>query len=100
MAKNNLDFQGQREGEELLFVFRRHIIAMRKAILAVPYTVCSLIFTSIYLVDEYRSLLVTGYRIRYRVHPFLIPLPHVGYYTVYIVTDQRIRQVTQRGFFW
>ena len=25
-----LDFEGQRPGEELLFVFRRHIIAMRK----------------------------------------------------------------------
>jgi hypothetical protein len=24
------DFDGQREGEELVFVFRRHIIAMRK----------------------------------------------------------------------
>jgi hypothetical protein len=33
MAKEKaekLDFDGQRPGEEVLFVFRRHIIAMRK----------------------------------------------------------------------
>lgn len=27
------EFDGQREGEQLLFVFRRHIIAMRKRFL-------------------------------------------------------------------
>ena len=34
-------FNGQREGEELLFVFRRHIIAMRKGfyMLLVPLAV-------------------------------------------------------------
>jgi hypothetical protein len=34
-------FEGQREGEEVLFVFRRHIIAMRKGFygLLIPFAV-------------------------------------------------------------
>ncbi|NTW61141.1 PH domain-containing protein [Candidatus Saccharibacteria bacterium] len=96
--KAQLDFVGQREGEKLLFVFRHHIIAMRKGfyMLAIP-----LIITSI-------PPLIWSYNLE------LFLLPIVGlligiilfayhfimwYFTVYIVTDQRIRQVTQRGFF-
>lgn len=93
-----LDFDGQREGEELLFIFRRHIIAMRKGfyLLLIPLAVASippLIWPS-------------------RLELFLLPLIGLGiglvlffyhfmmwYFTIYIVSDQRIRQVTQRGFF-
>ncbi|PID31560.1 hypothetical protein CR983_00555 [Candidatus Saccharibacteria bacterium] len=92
------DFEGQRDGEELLFVFRRHIIAMRKGfyLLLIPFALLSippLIWQT-------------------RLELFLLPLAGltVGlllfsyhfilwYFTVYIVTNQRIRQVTQRGFF-
>ena len=37
-------FEGQREGEEMLFVFRRHIIAMRKGfyMLLIPFAVSSI----------------------------------------------------------
>ena len=39
-----LDFDGQRDGEQLLFVFRRHIIAMRKGfyLLLVPFAVSAI----------------------------------------------------------
>ncbi|HEY5695641.1 MAG TPA: hypothetical protein VIQ80_02295, partial [Candidatus Saccharimonadales bacterium] len=39
-----LDFDGQRDGEQLLFVFRRHIIAMRKGfyLLAIPFTISAI----------------------------------------------------------
>lgn len=91
-------FVGQREDEELLFVFRRHIIAMRKGFygLLIPLAVTSippLIWQT-------------------RLELFLLPLAGlvVGLlifsyhflmwrYTYYLVTDQRIRQVTQKGFF-
>src|SRR5690606_12442205 len=49
MSKQNpdavpLDFDGQRDGEQLLFVFRRHIIAMRKGFYAllIPFAVSSI----------------------------------------------------------
>ena len=43
-AKSIKAFDGQRDGEELLFVFRRHIIAMRKGfyLLLVPMTIGAL----------------------------------------------------------
>ncbi len=91
-------FEGQREGEEVLFVFRRHIIAMRKGfyLLLIPFAVSSippLIWQT-------------------RLELFILPLIGLGvglllfgyhflmwFYTYYIVTTQRIRQVTQRGLF-
>ncbi len=91
-------FDGQREGENLLFIFRRHMIAMRKGfyLLVIP-----LIITSIPPLIWQANLGL-----------FLLPVAGLGigliifiyhfilwYFTIYIVTDQRIRQITQRGFF-
>lgn len=96
--KPELDFEGQRDGEELLFVFRRHIIAMRKGfyLLLIP-----LVITSIPPLIWQNNL-----------NLFILPLVGLGiglilfsyhfvlwYFTVYIVSDQRIRQITQYGFF-
>ena len=96
--KPQLDFIGQREGEKLLFVFRRHIISMRKGfyLLAIP-----LIITAI-------PPLIWSYNLELFLLPvggFILGLILFSYhfilwyFTIYIVTDQRIRQVTQRGFF-
>lgn len=92
------EFEGQHEGEELLFVFRRHIIAMRKGFygLLIPFALSSippLIWQS-------------------NLELFLLPIAGLGvgllifayyfvmwYFTVYIVTTERIRQVTQHGLF-
>lgn len=92
------DFDGQRDDEAILFVFRRHIIAMRKGfyLLLIPFVIGSippLIWQS-------------------NLELFLLPLVGLGiglllfsyhfimwYFTVYIVTNQRLRQVTQKGFF-
>ena len=96
--KPQLDFVGQRDGEKLLFVFRRHIIAMRKGfyMLVIPFSISAI------------PPLIWQYNLE------LFILPVIGlliglilfsyhfimwYFTIYIVTDQRIRQVTQRGFF-
>ncbi len=91
-------FEGQREGEELLFVFRRHIIAMRKGFysLLIPMSLGALPFLIwqdninllwVFLGGFGLGLLLFSYH-------FVI-----WFYTYYIVTDQRIRQITQRGFF-
>lgn len=98
MAKDDLDFEGQREGEELLFVFRRHIIAMRKGfyLLLIPFTISALpVFLWPTVLEVYWSPLV-GF-----VLGLILFLYHflMWYYTIYIVTNQRLRQVTQKGFF-
>lgn len=102
--KPQLDFEGQREGEKLLFVFRRHIIAMRKGfyLLLGVFTVSSLPMLIWGLSVDYDTMLkllaVAGGGF---LAGLLLFLYHfiLWYFTIYIVTDQRIRQVTQRGFF-
>jgi hypothetical protein len=96
--KHVLDFEGQRPNEKILFVFRRHIISMRKGfyLLLVP-----LLITAIPPLIWQDNLEL-----------FLLPLFGFGlglilffyhyilwYFSIYIVTDQRIRQITQKGFF-
>lgn len=96
--KEEKDFDGQREGEELLFIFRRHIIAMRKGFygLLIPFMITSI--PPLIWQDK--------------LELFLLPLAGLGvglfifayhfmmwYFTVYIVSSERLRQVTQRGFF-
>lgn len=95
---SKLDFPGQREGEKLLFVFRRHMIAMRKGfyLLLIPLVVTSipiLIWTE---PIEIFLLPLGGFLLG-----LLLFLYHMimWYFTIYIVTDQRIRQITRRGFF-
>lgn len=102
MAKPSKDtgkqFNGQRPDEEVLFVFRRHIIAMRKGFysLLIPLALTS-IPPLIWQTKLELFLLPLG--------GFVFGLVLFSYhflmwrYTYYIVTDQRIRQVTQKGFF-
>lgn len=93
-----LDFDGQRDGEELLFVFRRHIIAMRKGfyLLLVPFAI-SAIPPLIWQANlELFLLPIAGLIIGLVLFSYHYLM---WYFTVYIVTDQRIRQITQRGFF-
>ncbi len=92
------DFEGQRDGEKLLFVFRRHIIAMRKGfyMLLIPFALSS-IPPLIWQSNLELFLLPLGGLVLGLVlfaYQFMM-----WYFTVYIVSDQRIRQVTQRGFF-
>ncbi len=96
--KPQLSFDGQRENENLLFIFRRHMIAMRKgfyllvvplAVLAIPPLIWS---DNLYLF----FLPLIGFAIGLLLFMYHFIL---WYYSIYIVTDQRIRQVTQGGFF-
>jgi D-alanine-D-alanine ligase-like ATP-grasp enzyme len=96
--QQELDFDGQRPGEEVQFVFRRHMIAMRKGfyLLLVPFIISSippLIWQNnlelflLPIVGLLFGLLLFSYH-------FIM-----WYFTVYIVTTQRLRQITQHGFF-
>ena len=91
-------FDGQRDDEELLFVFRRHIIAMRKGfyLLLGPMAVGALPFliwqSNLDLLWVFLGSFVLGLILFF--YHFLM-----WFYTYYIVTNQRIRQITQHGFF-
>lgn len=93
-----LDFEGQRPGEEVLYVFRRHIIAMRKGfyLLLIPFAI-SAIPPLIWQTNLALFLLPAGgllLGLTLFFYHFMM-----WYFTTYLVTNQRIRQVTQKGFF-
>jgi len=93
-----LDFDGQRPDEQLLFVFRRHIIAMRKGfyMLLIPFVV-SAIPPLIWQDNLMLFLLpIAGLALGLLLFSYHFMM---WYFTVYIVTNQRLRQVTQKGFF-
>lgn len=94
----NAAFDGQCEGEELLFVFRRHIIAMRKGFygLLIPFAISSIPPLIWQTQLELFLLPIAGLIIGIIIFSYHFIL---WYYTVYIVTNERIRQVTQNGFF-
>lgn len=98
MATNDRDFDGQRDGEELLFVFRRHIIAMRKGfyLFLIPFALSALPVFIWPTTLEIYYIPLAGFLIG-----LLLFLYHflMWYYTIYIVTNQRVRQITQHGFF-
>ncbi len=92
------EFEGQREGEEVIIVFRRHIIAMRKGfyLFLGPFALLSL---PVFIWQD--SLWMLVFPLVGFVVGLMLFLYHfiLWYYSVFIVTDQRLRQITQYGFF-
>lgn len=93
-----LDFEGQRPDEELLFVFRRHMIAMRKGFYLLLGCLVITAIPPLIWQDNLELFLlpVGGFALG-----LLLFFYHytMWYFTIYVVTNQRIRQITQRGFF-
>ncbi|NTW62084.1 PH domain-containing protein [Candidatus Saccharibacteria bacterium] len=96
--KPPLSFDGQRDNEQLLFVFRRHFIAMRKGfyLLLIPFLVSSV--PPLIWQTEISLFLFPVAGLLIGIIMFLYHFV-LWYFTIYIVTDQRIRQVTQRSLF-
>lgn len=93
-----LAFDGQREGEEVVLVFRRHIIALRKGFysILIPFLLASLptLIAPGELVYLWIALGGLGLGL------VLFFYHWIGwYFTVFILTNERLRQSTQRGFF-
>lgn len=93
-----LEFDGQRQDETLLFVFRRHIIAMRKGFYLLLITFAFSCIPPLIWQNSPKVFIVpiVGF-----ILGMILLFYHfiIWYFTVYIVTDQRIRQITQRGLF-
>ncbi len=91
-------FEGQHEGEQIIFTFRRHIIAMRKGFyaLAIPFLIASI--PVLIWPDNLNNLWLAFGGLGLGITLFFYHW--IGwYFSVFIVTDQRLRQVTQKGFF-
>lgn len=97
-SNSNAQFDGQREGETVLLVFRRHIIAMRKGfyLFLGPFAILSI---PVFIWQD--SLWMLLFPLVGFIIGLMLFLYHfiLWYYTIFIVTDQRIRQITQYGFF-
>jgi len=93
-----LDFEGQRPGEQVLFVFRRHLIAMRKGfwLLLIPFAISAI--PPLIWQDNLELFLLPVGGLALGLILFLYHYI-MWYFTIYLVTNQRIRQVTQRGVF-
>lgn len=91
-------FEGQREDEEVLFVFRRHMIAMRKGFYLL--LVC-LVVTSIPFLIWQDNLMLVLLPVAGLALGLLLFGYHylMWYFTMYVLTNQRLRQITQHGFF-
>lgn len=99
-------FDDQLDDETVLYVFRKHPIVMRKGLifglsawLAGPLYTVALTFLR---PNNYPSLnFFFGSLAASILAGFIIMIPSwVGwYYSVFIVTDQRFIQITQKGFF-
>jgi uncharacterized membrane protein YdbT with pleckstrin-like domain len=92
------EFDGQREDEELLFIFRRHMISMRKGfyLLLIPFAISAIPPLIWQNTIELFLLPIAGLLVGFLLFAYHFIM---WYFTIYIVTDQRIRQVTQHGFF-
>jgi len=91
-------FEGQHEGEEVIFTFRRHPIAMRKGFYAllVPFLIACI---PVLIWPENVSNLWVAFA-GLGVGLMLFFYHWIGwYFSIFIVTNQRLRQVTQKGFF-
>lgn len=91
-------FEGQRDDEVVIKVFRRHIISMRKGFigLLIPFALLSIPPLIWQTRLELFLLPIAGL-----VIGVVIFLYHymLWYYSIFILTNQRLRQVVQRGFF-
>lgn len=91
-------FEGQHDDEEVLFVFRRHPIVMRKGyyFMVVPFLLASL--PVLVWPDNINTLYVALGGLGVGILLFLYYW--MGwYFSVFVVTNQRLRQITQKGFF-
>ena len=104
--KEKKQFRGQYDNEEVLLVFRKHPIMMRKGLiiaclglLAVPLYVLAVSYAKPDLTPSptgYLLLLFGGF-----VFSGILFFPSWMYwfFSIYIVTDQRFIQIIQKGFF-
>lgn len=92
------EFEGQHDDEVVIFTFRNHMITMRKGFYAllIPFLVASI---PILIWPENLTYLWVAFG-GLALGLLLFFYHWMGwYFSLYIVTNQRLRQITQKGFF-
>lgn len=91
-------FDGQREGEEVQFVFRRHFLTAKSGVIFLILMIMigvglTLLWPNNMMIFEtFLALILVG--ILGFSYSYML-----WYFSIYIVTNQRIRQISQRGLF-
>lgn len=95
--KSNKHFEDQLDDEEVLFMFRKHPIVMRKGLVI---GLLAILFGTVPSLIKPEYAVLFGGLAAGLVLGFLIMLPAwiTWYYSVYILTDKRLLQVSQKGF--
>lgn len=92
------DFADQFDDEEVLFMFRKHPIVMRKGLVIAMFAI--LLGTIPALIKPEMSYFYGGLAAGLVLSVVLFtPSWIVWYYSVFIVTNQRFIQIVQKGFF-
>ena len=91
-------FKGQYDDEEVLLVFRKHPVVMRKGLIL--FMLAILLGTIPSFIKPELSYFYGGIGAGF-ILGFILMFPSwiYWYFSVYIVTDQRLIQITQKGFF-
>lgn len=92
------DFADQFDDEEVLFVFRKHPIIMRKGLIVSMLAILAGMIPA--LIKPEMSYLYGGLAAGL-VLAILLFIPYwiVWFFSIFIITDQRLIQITQKGFF-
>ena len=99
-SKNNqgLMFQGQHPDEQVLFTFRQHIIVMRKGFYAI--LLLFLLGSVPFMIWQDDIQLLWGPLIGMALGILVFFHYWIGWhFSLFIVTNERIRQITQKGLF-
>ncbi|HMS23380.1 MAG TPA: PH domain-containing protein [Candidatus Saccharibacteria bacterium] len=96
--KPEKQFDDQFDDEEVLFVFRKHPVVMRKGLIFSMLAILAGTIPS--LIKPEMSYFFLGLAGGFAIG-FLIFMPYwiSWYYSVYIVTDQRLIQISRKGLF-
>ncbi len=96
----NKHFEDQFDDEEVLFVFRKHPIVMRRGFILCMLSLLLGIVPVLINPEHSYSVLFAGLAGGFGVGLLLLLPSWIGWwFSVFIVTDQRLIQITQKGLF-
>lgn len=97
-AKSEKLFDDQFDNEEVLFVFRKHPVVMRRGLIIASFAI--LLGTLPALIKPELSYFFGGLALGF-ILAFLVFFPSwiAWYYSIFIVTDQRLIQIARKGLF-
>lgn len=95
---SELSFDGQRQGEKVLFTFRRHIITAKKGLgWLIVFSALGIAPMLIWPDVSYMFWIFLGFVVLGVLGAFYAYI--LWYFSIYIVTNQRLRQISQKGLF-